>query len=457
MARYAPFAALLVLLSPFAAHAAFSFTEIMYDASGTDTKHEWVELQNTGSAVDMTGYKFYENGSNHGLTLVAGPATVGAGGYVVIADDAVTFLGDYPSFSGTLFDSAFSLSNTGEAVSLRDESLIDVASVSYTSDAGAAGDGNSLNTLSGAWYPRLPTPGGAAASGSAEPTPASSPPATSNSNTTSGGSSGTAPQNAVSPATEEPKITVRAGEDRTVIVGAETAFTAAALGIKGEPLTTARYVWSFGNAATKEGRSVLYTYTIPGTYIVVVDASSAEHGATDRITVTAVAADIAVTRANADFIELHNRTSRELDLGLWQLGVGGVFFVLPPRTIIGANKAIPLPKDVTGLTPATPSDVTLYYPNGMKATLSAPEVAMATQALAPSAPASVPKKKTTTTKAKKSEPRVLGATTTTEPTRAALVAAAIEAPSREFAWVSFAILGVFIVGGVGALFFLSRQ
>lgn len=59
--------------------------------------------------------------------------------------------------------------------------------------------------------------------------------------------------------------------------------------------------------------------------------------------------------------------------------------------------------------------------------------------------------------APKPEPRVLGATTTTEPTRAQLVAAAIEAPSREFAWVSFVVLGVLIVGGVGALFFLSRQ
>ena len=434
----------------------------MYDAPGTDTKHEWVELQNIGSAVDMSGYKYYENGSNHGLTLFAGPATVAAGGYVVIADDAATFLGDFPSFSGTLFDSAFSLSNTGESMSLRDESLTDAASASYTSDAGAAGDGNSLNALSGSWYPRLPTPGGAAASGSVEPAQTSNPPASSNSNSTSGGSSNATPQSTASPVTEGPKITVNAGDDRTVIVGAEALFTATALGIQGEPLASARYVWSFGNAATKEGRSVLYTYTIPGTYIVVVDASSAEHGATDRVTVTAVAADIAVTRANADFIELHNRTGRELDLGLWQLGVGGVFFVLPPRTIIGANKAIPLPKDVTGLTPTAPSDVTLYYPNGMKAALSTAEALPETQIQAPASNTAAPKaskKKTTTTttKAKKSEPRVLGATTTTEPTRAALVAAAIEAPSREFAWVSFAVLGVLIVGGVGALSFLSRQ
>jgi hypothetical protein len=445
---------LTLLASPFAAHAAFSFTEIMFDAPGTDAKHEWVEVQNLGGAVDMSDFKFFEANSNHGLTLVAGSATVPGGGYAIIAGDATTFLADFPTFTGTLFDATFSLSNSGEALVLRDGSLTDVATASYTGDAGGAGDGNTLNFLNSVWVPRAPTPGSAATTASA-PAPVSDPTPTA---TTTSPPTAAYTSSSPTPA-PQPSISVDGGADRVVVVGAGVQFTAKGFGLSGGPLENARYVWSFGDAGTREGQSVMYAYALPGTYTVTVDASSAGRGATDRVVVTVVPADVFVTRASPSFIELHNRTSHELDLALWQLQVGTSTFVLPPYTIIGGNRAVAFPASVTNLHPDNPSSVTLRYPNGTQAAGPAPELSFVVQ---PSVTAPAQKTTQAIAKPKSPEPRVLGASTkeTDKPTiveQSRVVAAAIESPTEGVAWAAFGFLAALVVLGLGALAYLQLK
>ncbi len=124
-------------------------SEIMYDLSGIDGGHEWIELYNKGaSGVDLTGWRFEEGGTQHTLSLREGSMTISAGAYTVIADDGDQFLLDYSSFSGNLIDSSFSLSNTGESLILRNGyngTIIDT--VIYSSSWGADGDGNSLEKI----------------------------------------------------------------------------------------------------------------------------------------------------------------------------------------------------------------------------------------------------------------------------------------------------------------------
>ncbi|MBN1385835.1 lamin tail domain-containing protein [Candidatus Woesearchaeota archaeon] len=118
---------------------ALVINEIMYDPAGTDSGHEWVELFNEQTSVDMTGFRFYEGGSAHSLTLIQGSGTLPAGSYAIITDDADQFLLDFPSFSGTLFDSTWSsLSNTGELLEMRDASDLVMDSVFYNSSWGGA-------------------------------------------------------------------------------------------------------------------------------------------------------------------------------------------------------------------------------------------------------------------------------------------------------------------------------
>lgn len=136
-----------------------AITEIMYNASGTDDGREWIEIRNDGaSSASLDDVRFLEGGTNHQLIFARGSAALAAGGYTVIADDANQFLADYPSFSGSLFDSSFSLSNDGETLALTFNGSTS-HSVSYASSTGARGDGNSLQLISGTWQASTPTPG----------------------------------------------------------------------------------------------------------------------------------------------------------------------------------------------------------------------------------------------------------------------------------------------------------
>lgn len=136
------------------------FTEAMYDAPGADTGREWLEITNLGQdSADLAGYKLFESGVNHMLTAVQGSGLLAAGESAVIASNPQKFLTDYPSYTGTLLKSSFSLTNTGEELELRGKTLEAVASISYSSAQGAAGDGNSLHVSGTALVPGAPNPG----------------------------------------------------------------------------------------------------------------------------------------------------------------------------------------------------------------------------------------------------------------------------------------------------------
>lgn len=150
-----------VLLAAFALPfvSAIRINEIMYDLNGSDTGREWVEVYNDGSeSLNLSAWKFYEAETKHGLTLMQGSWSLEMGGYFIIADNSASFLADNPSFNATLFDSSFSLSNTGENISLWNGSEY-FSNITYSSSSGAAGDGKSLQFIDSAWQSCLPTPG----------------------------------------------------------------------------------------------------------------------------------------------------------------------------------------------------------------------------------------------------------------------------------------------------------
>jgi DNA/RNA endonuclease YhcR with UshA esterase domain len=86
------------------------------------SNHEWIEIWNKGSEpVDLTGWKFWENNTNHGLSVSSTDAVVSAGEYAVIVQDADQFILDYPFFAGSIFDSSWgSLNESGELIGLKD-------------------------------------------------------------------------------------------------------------------------------------------------------------------------------------------------------------------------------------------------------------------------------------------------------------------------------------------------
>jgi len=84
--------------------------------------HEWIEIFNKGGeAIDLTGWKFYEESTNHGLTAFQGDLLIEPNEYAIIADVAANFLIDYPSFTGTIIDSSWTtLNESGEPIALKD-------------------------------------------------------------------------------------------------------------------------------------------------------------------------------------------------------------------------------------------------------------------------------------------------------------------------------------------------
>ncbi|MEK7524468.1 MAG: lamin tail domain-containing protein [Patescibacteria group bacterium] len=89
-------------------------------AEPSDT--EWIEIHNNSRApVDMTGYKFFEEKTNHGLSVFRGDFILDAEEYAIIANKADLVAQKYPAYAGTILDSSWvSLKQDGEEIGLKD-------------------------------------------------------------------------------------------------------------------------------------------------------------------------------------------------------------------------------------------------------------------------------------------------------------------------------------------------
>lgn len=122
-----------VFFFPFVTYASVEITKVFYDAPGADAGKEWIQITNTGpGAVDVGGFRLLEAGVHHKLKVVQGIALLAPGTSAIIADNASQYLADTPGYSGTLFDSAFSLSNDGEMLVLKTSTGEVAHAYSYT-------------------------------------------------------------------------------------------------------------------------------------------------------------------------------------------------------------------------------------------------------------------------------------------------------------------------------------
>ncbi len=236
---------ILVFACTHAVHAQVVIDEIMYDVAGPDSGREWIEVANIGhESFDFTKWKIFENETNHAIKSFKGTEILSPESIAVIADNPQKFLADHPNYPGILFESAFSLSNEGETIGLKDTSLHLAHEISYAKDAGAQGDGNSFQKVAGIWYAAAPTPGLQNEKNAVKPVVA------------------IAPQTTMSASI--------AGEKTT---GSAMIFTPAVTDEKGNAITTGKIVWNFGDGNTKTtpaADAVEHTYQFAGTYAVVL-------------------------------------------------------------------------------------------------------------------------------------------------------------------------------------------
>lgn len=117
--------AILTLLLPIKIYSqAVTVSQIVITEIGTfeTSDEEWIEILNTTTApVDMTGWKFFENQTNHGITAFRGDAIIDPGEYAVIANKADLLAQKYTQYTGTIMDSSWSsLSEDGEEIGIKD-------------------------------------------------------------------------------------------------------------------------------------------------------------------------------------------------------------------------------------------------------------------------------------------------------------------------------------------------
>jgi hypothetical protein len=84
--------------------------------------YEWIEIYNASSEpIDLTNWKFWEAGVNHGLTAASGTSMILASqAYGLIVQDVNNFLSKYPSTTASIFDSSWgSLNLSGEQIGIK--------------------------------------------------------------------------------------------------------------------------------------------------------------------------------------------------------------------------------------------------------------------------------------------------------------------------------------------------
>lgn len=162
-----------------------------------------------------------------------------------------------------------------------------------------------------------------------------------------------------------PKIFADAGDDRTVIVGADTAFSGRAYDREQADVEPVRFSWNFGDGTGAEGASVLHHFDYPGRYAVTLSIAEERTSVTDRIIVVAEPAKLGFSAEPDGSVSIINRAGRDLDLSRWIVRNHAREFILPEHTTILAGATMRISQKTLGVFSSQES--TLAYPNGVVA------------------------------------------------------------------------------------------
>jgi hypothetical protein len=348
---------MVIIFSPVYALAQVAISEVMYDPAGTDTKREWIEVCNvSSSSIDLTTFKLFESGSNHSIVAFSGGSSLEAGQCGVLADDPASFKVDYPSFSGALFDSSFSLSNSGEQLILRSAADADIDVTTYPATA-AKGDGNTLHRSGSTYAAASASPGSevgfaAPISGGGTDTGNVDGLQVNQNGNTATPASGVASVINFQTVTVEPtpKLTVRITVPEHTVMGVLTKMTAEAYNTKGQ-VVKAQIKWTFGDGTSASGSDVRHAFLSDGAYAVHVEATTdgLNDTAVGHIEVVPLSASLGIS-ADGKVVSVTNATASTLDLTAWKLRAGSQYYIFPDNTLVLPQTTVKFVQSVTKLT-----------------------------------------------------------------------------------------------------------
>jgi len=340
----------ILIFFPSLVRAGILINEVMYDVSGEDNGREWIEIYNSGpesikvvTGAASTGWRL-SDGSQHSMTLAKGDSTLSPGAYAVIVDSVLRFTTDHPNFSGAIFDSSFSLNNISGNVSLlSSKNGLVLDNITYSSNQGADGDGNSLqfqhdNNL---WIASEPTPG----------FKNSSSPIIGNNNGNSGNAELSAHYGSIETSHSSPSATLNLGVGRQRIgaVGSPMEFR---VETNLDYTKYNNFIWNFGDGSQGGGSILSHTYKYPGDYVVILNASFLGKGdAISRVNIKIIDPELSISSADNSRIEIKNNSAYEVNLFGRALVFGDKFYAFIKDTIIRPYQSLSFSSDITGLYP----------------------------------------------------------------------------------------------------------
>lgn len=258
------------------------------------------------------------------------------------------------------------ISNSGTIIELKDASGILIDQIDTSSSGWPAGDNTTKETMQksdSGWITAVATPKAVNSAVSVQE-PTEQGPVANQSSSGSVASQYTPPENL-------PKIKAYAGEDKVTVAGVLSEFRGLAFGLNDEPLEGARYLWNFGDGAAHEGQNIFHYYRYPGEYIVVLDVSSGQYAASDRLKVKAIKNEIFISEAKPgvdSFVELFNPSKHEINISGWIIRFGTNIFVFPKGSFVAPKSYLVVPSLVSGIIfPQGEGVVDLLYPGNFLA------------------------------------------------------------------------------------------
>lgn len=331
----------LLFFTPVWVYGAVQITEVAWMGTSVSADDEWIELHNTGGvSVDMLGWTLTDGGDiTFTFSEEIEETTLPAGAYAVLerTDDSSAPVDAFAIYTG-------SLSNGGETLTLRrpDGTTVDTVAGAdrWTQIGGNNTTKETPQRTDTGWFTAASTPGAPAGEAPAPEPPDDEPPkkedelpdtAPEEEAPARPRAGGTAPRISISLPDNVLSLSIEAPE--TGHVGQVLGLRAVADGIGERLINSLRYTWSFGDFRGGTGRATTHTYTHPGTYVVMVEATYARHTAVARHQITVLPVSLSLRRTHAGDIVVHNETKHEIDLSGYTL-VGDTTLVVPRHTTL---------------------------------------------------------------------------------------------------------------------------
>ncbi|MEK7627020.1 MAG: lamin tail domain-containing protein [Patescibacteria group bacterium] len=377
-----------------------AINEVAWSGTKSSSGDEWIELKNnTGNAIDLTGWGIYEQGGDVLIVVLEGiiqPAFF----YLTERTDDNT-VSDIAASQTPKSFSGSGLSNSGEYLVLKDASGVTIDSVNaaggwffgatspdYFSmeriDSLASGDdvvnwkSNNGVTRNGKDAEGNPINGTPLAENSKGGSGISDQGGDSESASPSGGESSSSGSSSISLAVNN-SPQANAGDDIFTFLGETIQFDASKSSDSDSDKLT--FEWNLGNGEIIKEEKFGYVHQFPGKYIITLTVSDGFSKASDEARAEIISGGIKISEflpdpdgkdEEGEWIEIFNSSDYLADLGGWQLDDmadgGSKPWIFPEKTFISPKSYLVISRDISGIALNNDKDTArLIYPNGIVA------------------------------------------------------------------------------------------